>query len=671
VTGGEAGESGRGSKSSGLAVEQTLEVVSLGGIAHTIVGVMPAAFRSIPAADVWTPLRLSPNDNSLNYSVIGRLRVDASLAMAIASLEAIRPEMLRGILDTNRAFPTRIERLTWTPFRSSIATSSRPILQLLLGAAALVLLVACANVAALQLVRGSSRYRELATRAALGCAPSRTIRRLLTESVMLGVLGALAGIGIAAGSLVVIRPLLSETFLVGQEVAIDWRVLGAALTLAVLTGLAFGLWPAWSAARMNVSAIFLAGGQRLTGGRAAARLRRLLVAFEVGLAGVLLVGAGLFAREVFNLLRADVGFDSARVLMAKTSMQGNTSSASERTALLDRALGRIGALPGVETVAYASNAPVERTANLAIDPADAIREPRAMDWVYVSPQYFDVFRIDLRAGRLFDAADKGAVAIVNETFARHYFGAPASAVGQTIQLVAAMRDEPRTIVGVVADVRAASGAGWSSGHALAAPPSPIMYVPAVQVPDAIARTVHSFAPVTWAARVRQHDAALIHAIQDVMREVVPQLPIIRFTTMDDLIADSVQLQRTLLVVLGLFSTVTLLLAAVGIFGVVAYGVASRRHEIGVRLALGAPRARVLGGFVGEGVASAAAGALAGLAIAAALSRFLTGFVFGISPLDPATYLVAGMALVALAAAASAIPSTRAARVSPADALRTE
>jgi ABC-type antimicrobial peptide transport system permease subunit len=198
-----------------------------------------------------------------------------------------------------------------------------------------------------------------------------------------------------------------------------------------------------------------------------------------------------------------------------------------------------------------------------------------------------------------------------------------------------------------------------------------MYVPAAQVPDAIARTVHSFAPVTWAVRVRQHDAALVSSIQDVMREVAPQLPIIRFTTVDGLIADSVQLQRTLLVVLGLFSTVTLLLAAVGVFGVVAYGVASRRHEIGVRLALGAPRARLLGGFLGEGVATAGGGALAGLTIAAALSRFLTGFVFGISLLDPATYLMAGIALVALAAAASAIPSVRAARVSPADALRAE
>ncbi len=302
-------------------------------------------------------------------------------------------------------------------------------------------------------------------------------------------------------------------------------------------------------------------------------------------------------------------------LTAETSLQGvAAATAVEREVLYDRILGRLRELPGVEAAAVASNVPIGRTLNLAVEPAGQINEPRAMDWVYVSPDYFTVFKIGVHAGRVFDGRDDvtaGPAAIINEAFARAFFGSAAAALGQSIQLVKAIRDNPRIIVGVVANVRAGSSAGWTSGHALAVPAAPIVYVPAAQVPDPLAQMVHGFVAVHWAVRSRRDVTSLAPLIQEAMRDAAPHLPVIEITTMESMIADAVALQRTLLVVLGLFAAVTMTLATIGIYGVVAYSVAIRRHEIGVRLALGATLARVLRSFVREGMTTALVGALSG------------------------------------------------------------
>jgi predicted permease len=492
---------------------------------------------------------------------------------------------------------------------------------------------------------------------------------------VLALAGAVAGLAVAQASLSATLPLLTESFLIGQRVSLDRRVFVAAVGLAVVTSIAFGLWPAIDTARLNLRGVVWESGRHATTSRAGTRLRRGFAILEVCLAGVLLVGAGLFVRAIVSLTSVDVGFDADHVLVAQTSLQGGAGGTRlERTELFERILARMRDLPAVEAAAVGTNVPIERVTNLAIEPAGQIRETRTMDWMYVSPEYFTVFRMALRAGRPFDRRDDSAAppaAIVNETFARTYFGTPVAALGQTIQLVRAMPDNPRTVVGVVGDVRTASSAGWTSGHALAAPPPPIIYVPVGQVPDRLALMVHGFRPVSWAVRSRGDDAALIPSIQQIMREVAPALPITRFTTMNALIEDSIQLQRTLMMVLGLFAAVALTLAAVGVYGVVAYGVALRRREIGIRMALGASVARVLRGFFNEGLATGIVGAALGLAIAAGLSRFLTAFVFGISPLDPSTYGAAAVVLLAIAGLASFIPSARAARVSPVAALRSE
>jgi predicted permease len=397
-------------------------IAQLGGVAHAVVGVMPPAFRSIPPADVWTTLRLSPADTSLNYTIIGRLRNEASWESATAALEAVKPAMVHDLGATSQAFPRRIEQLTWMPYRATVSSGSRPILRLLFGAAIFVLLIACANVAALQLVRAVARRREMATRAALGGGTARAIRQLLTESLMLAILGALAGMAVAYTNLSVVLPFLTEAFLLGQRVSLDWRVFGAAIALAVATSLVLGVWPAIDTARLNLRGVIWEGGRNATASRSGTRLRRAFAVLEVCLAGVLLVGAGLFVRAIVNLTSVDVGFDPDHVLVAQTSLQvGAGGTGLERMALFDRILTRMNELPGVEAAAVATNVPIERVTNLAIEPAGPIRETRTMDWMYVSPDYFTVFRIDVRAGRPFDRRDAptaAPAAIVNATFAQ-------------------------------------------------------------------------------------------------------------------------------------------------------------------------------------------------------------------------------------------------------------
>jgi predicted permease len=271
-------------------------IVRLGGSAYTVVGVMPASFHSIPTVDVWTPLRLAPGDNALNYSISGRLRDDRSIGQAAHELDALKPTMLAELATTNGSFPDRINRLGWVPYRATVTGRSRPVIQVLLGGALLVLLAACANVAALQLIRTTVLRRELAIRAALGGGPSRSAWHLLTESSILGLFGAAVGMAIATGVLSYVHPLLSESFLAGQTPSIDLRVLAAAAGLGLLTSVVFGGWPAVDAARLNLSDALSSGSRTVTSGKRTSRIRRLLVAGQVGIAATLLVTAGLFAR---------------------------------------------------------------------------------------------------------------------------------------------------------------------------------------------------------------------------------------------------------------------------------------------------------------------------------------------------------------------------------------
>jgi putative ABC transport system permease protein len=647
------------------------EVVLLGGIPHTVVGVMPAGFQTVPAADLWTPLRVLAQDNSWNYYVLGRLRPGVPPAQAAKELDLLRPAIhqdLRGISEN------RSRELMWISLREQLGMASRETLMLLFGAVGFLLLIACVNVASLQLARALARGREMATRVALGGGSSRLVRQVLTESLFLAMAGSVAALLIAhwgAGAMTAIVP---PALLAGHPPTLDIRVLLVTLAVAVGAGIFFGLAPALSVVRLDVRSA-LQEGQRNTAGRRTMWLRRAFNVMQVALAVVLLAGSGLLIRTFVNLRGAELGFDPENVIVGSMSLQGSPRHAgSHIVSFFEQTLARIEELPDVAAAAVASNVPVERGLNMALEPpADAlVREMRAVDWRHVTSRYFDVFGIALRSGRIFDRRDGAGsppVVIVNEAFSRVYFG-EASIEGRYLQLAGGLGDPPREIVGVVSDVRALSGSGWTAGrNALGSPAAPTIYVPVGQVPEGLLEVAHHYFPVGWAVRTRGSAQGATRSIEEVVRAAEPTLPFIGFRTMNEVIARDLETQRFMMVLLALFAAVALALAGVGMYGLVSYGVTRRTQEVAVRMALGASNRRILGAFVGEGLIVGAAGVVCGLAGAAATTRLLSSVIHDVQPLDPLTFAVVALVLVLIVGLASLVPAARAARISPSIALR--
>ena len=652
------------------------DVVQLGGVPHTVVGIMPRGFRSVPNADVWTPLRTTPRDNTRNYRVIGKLRRDASLDQLAAETVTLRAELHSQFPSFD---PAWIDASFWMPYRDYLGVGYRSTLFILVGAVGFLLLIACVNVAALQLSRSAARQREVVIRAALGAGWANLIRPALAESVVLAILGAAGGIAMAEGVTQALPVLLSDdiarSLLSGETPGLDWRVLSATLTVALGSGLLFGIVPAMASSRVG-RRTSLNAGERATMSRGAIALRRGFAIAEVALAMVLLVGAGLLVRTFVNLNRADLGFDPSGVIVAKMSLQSNTPiPASQFEALFERALGRVRAVPGVVAAAATNNVPVEWGLNLPLTPpaGSLVRESRAVDFRYVTPDYFTVLRVPLRAGRAFDDRDRAEgrpVAIVNEAFARAYFGR-ADVVGEMSQ-AATGQAPPREIVGVVADTKARSSSGWTRGlNALGAPAAPTVYVPIGQTPAGLLQSAHRFFPMSWVVRVEEADGRIAQELQDAVRAINPLLPFIRFETMDTVIARDLDLPRFIATLVGTFAVIAIALAAVGLYGVVAYSVTLRTREVGIRMALGATAGRVLRAFLREGLALGIVGATLGTAGAIALTRVLDALLFGVTPLDRMTFATVGALLIAIVALASLIPAMRAARVNPVHALRTE
>ena len=652
------------------------EVVRLGGVPHTIVGIMPRGFRSVPNADVWTPLRTTLQDNSLNYRVIGRLRRDATVDQLVAETVTLRADLHRQFPNFD---PGRIDASFWVPYRDYLGVGYRSTLFILVGAVGFLLLIACVNVAGLQLSRAAARQREVLTRAALGAGWANLIRPALAESAILAILGAAGGIAMAAGVTQALPVLLSDdiarSLFSGEKVALDWRVLSATLTMAVGSGLLFGLAPVMASARVGRHTSLIPSAHA-TMSRGAMWLRRGFAVAEVALAMVLLVGAGLLVRTFVNLNRTDLGFVPSGVIVAKMSLQSNTPiPPSELDALFERALGRVRAVPGVVAAAASNNVPVERGLNVALTPpaGSLVRERRAVDFRYVTPEYFTVLRVPLRAGRAFDDRDRAGgrpVAIVNEAFARAYFGR-ADVVGEMAQ-AATGQVPPREIVGVVADVKARSGSGWTRGlNALGAPAAPTMYVPVGQTPAGLLQSAHRFFPMSWVVRAEQADGRIAQELKDAVRAVNPLLHFIRFETMDTVIARDLDLPRFMATLVGTFALIAMALAAIGLYGVVAYSVTLRTPEVGIRMALGATAGRVLRAFLREGLALGIIGTALGIAGAIVLTRVLDALLFGVTSLDRTTFATVGTILIVIVALASLIPAMRAARVNPVHALRTE
>ena len=642
------------------------EDVRLGGRPHTVIGVMPPDFWSFEEAGVWTPFRPDPRDVGRNYRLVGRLapgstaaQAEAELQALVVSLEAETPAVA-GLPDA----PRRDARIGVQPYRDQLAAGNGSTVWPLAAAVGVMLLIVCANAAGLQVARAVGRQRELAVRAALGGGPGRLLRQLLTESVLLATAGGAVGMLAAAGGvrgLVAMQPRLAL-----WNVTVDAPVLIGSLAMAVATGVLFGLLPGLLAVRSEPADALHGESRSVTAARGS-WMRRTLVVTQVALCTVLLVAAGGFLRTFVGLSASDLGFDPGNVLTARASLQGPAYQSRDAvSALYRRTLADLARVPGVEAAAVTNNLPVERGLNLVMRRVSENEiVPAAIDWRYVAGDYLRVLRIPLVAGRAFDEADHRAaappVALVNETFLRR-FGDGRELIGTRLQMTAIqVDDQVREVVGILGDVRTR---GVTATR-------PTVFVPVEQVPDDLLAAVHGFLQVNWALRTREGGTGLIQSVERVIRDADPLLSITAFRTMDEVVGGAFADTRFRTILLGLFAAASLTLTAAGLYGLVAYAVARRTREIGIRLALGASRGRVMARFALQGIVLAALGSAVGVGAAVLFTQMLRRMTPDAQPLD--SWTVAGVVFVlgAASVAATVVPSSRAARVDPMSTLRAE
>jgi len=650
--------------------------VLLGSAPYTIVGVVPDSLGTMADVDLWTPLRTSTSDNGANYLVVGRLRGGVTLAQAAAAIDSIRPAIHQ---EFPRYAAEYIGLLTWIPYRAYVGFGMRRTSLILLGAVGFLLLIACVNVASLHLTRALGRRQEMALRGALGASRMRLLRDVFVESMVLSVIGAAAGLGLALVSARALVGLVSEQtaaqMLSGETLAIDWRVLAFTIGISVVCGLLFGMAPAFTSMRADLRSR-ASEGLTTTMSTRTVLLRRTFAGAQVALAVVLLVGAGLLIRTLSNLVGTDPGFRPDGVLIGRMSLQGAIDP-RELEMLVERGLESVRRIPGVASASVSNAVPIERALNLPLaPPADAqITDVRSVDWRFATPDYFDVFQIRVVAGRAFDASDGAGgnpVAIVNESFARGYFGR-LNAVGETIGLIQNFNDPPRQIVGVIADVKGRSGAGWTRGlTALGSDVAPMMIVPTGQAVTVVAnRGRQRVWDLTWSIRTQASRPQLERDMRDTVQTIDARMVFREFEPMAALVRRDLDAPRLVATLLTGFALLAIVLASIGLYGLMAYAATQRAREVGIRIALGATAAEILKRFLSEGLAVAAAGIIAGLIGAASMSRVLTTLLFGVRPLDIQTFASVLSVLLVVATLAALVPALRAARIDPVKALRAD
>jgi predicted permease len=640
--------------------------IALSGDAHVIVGVLgPFDFEELgPTPDVWIPFQLDPNttDQGHYFQAAARLKPGVSLEQAQAWLELSAD-------DYRRTFPNFDAQAGFTvqPIREALVANVRPALLVLAGAVSFVLLIACANVANLLLVRATSRRREMAIRSAIGGSRGRIVRQLLTESLVLSLAGGLLGLlvgtlGIRA-LLVVNTANLPRVGAEGGLVGVDWRVLAFTLAVSIGTGVVFGLFPALQASKSDLTTALKESAGRSGTGFRQNKTRSILVVAEVALALVLLIGSALLIRTAVALAHVDPGFDPRNVLTMRMSLTGPQYLESAGVARVVR--------EGVVEASASCCVPLEGGYGLPFlivgRPADGPFHGGG-GWMTVSPGYFEVFRIPVRRGRTFTERDDRQgppVAIINEAMARQFWpdGDPLGSrlvIGRGIMREFA--DEPeRQIVGVVADSR---------DNGLANTPQPKMFIPQAQLPDAANALNVRLTPIAWVVRTQGQPELLSQAVQEQLRQVTG-LPVSDVRSMETVVSRSTSRQQFNMWLMAVFGACALLLAAIGIYGLMAYSVQQRMQEMGIRLALGAPAARVKNMVVLHGMKLAAIGGAAGLAAAWGLGRYLSSFLFGVTTHDPLVFIGVPALLMLVALAAVWIPARRASRIDPVIALRTE
>jgi len=636
--------------------------IMVNGVPHTIIGVMPRGFEFPAAAGAWTTMQMDPLNNRGNHSwqVIGRLKPGVTIEQARGDLRRIAARLETQYPSSNTGWSVDVQTV-----RDHEVGDLRPAMLLMMGSVAFVLLIACANVANLLLARAASRAREMAVRVALGANRWRVVRQMLTESVLVALTGAALGMALAWVFLQWIRASILGGVPFWMRFSIDAPVLLFTIAVAVGTAFLFGLVPALQSARPNLNDTLRdAGARGATAGRSRQRLRASLVVGEVALSLVLLTGAALLIRSFVGLQHVKPGFDTSNLLTMRVTLNGPAyDSAYKRFAFLDQLLTRLSGQPGVVSAAITNNIPLGGSNNNSffnVEGQDAkLGAEPLLEIRWVSPRYLETMRIPVVVGRMFtqqewaDSGVVGRVAVVNQYMARRFWKDPQEAIGKRFRF-GNVTDTTRrwiTIIGVAADIK---------HKQLTSQPDLQGYMPYRQGGwNSAAIVVRTSGEPTRAtgtvlAALKQGDA---------------QLPAYRVLSMDANIERSYWQQALYGKMFGAFAAIALVLAAVGVYGVISYAVSQRTQEIGVRVALGAQRRDVLRLIVGHGALLGTSGIAIGLAGALGVTRFLRTMLFGVSPFDPASFVGVSLLLSGIVLLASYIPARRATRVDPVEALR--
>ncbi|HEV3469187.1 MAG TPA: ABC transporter permease [Pyrinomonadaceae bacterium] len=634
------------------------QTVSLDAVACTVVGVMPRGFRLPGDARLARPIAFTAEDRARAGShflqVFGRLKDGVTRERAEAELAGIAARLEQTFAATNVG-----HQIVIVPLHEQLVGDVRPALLVLLGAVGLVLLIACANLANLLLARAEARRKEVAVRAALGASRWRIVRQLLAESVLLSAAGGAAGLLLAVWGVDLLISLDPAGVRRVGEVSLDAGVLAFTVALSLATGVVFGLAPALQASKTDFVETLKEGGRSSSGGRRRSRLRSTLVASEVALTLVLLVGAGLLVKSFARLLEVDPGLDPRGVLTLDVSLPpAKYPERQQIAAFYEQLLAEVAALPGVEKAGAVNVLPLggNDTSNFVqiegrppLPSGQALRAGRRN----VGADYFGALRIPLKGGRAFapsDSAEAPPVVVINEAMARAFF-AGEDPIGRRIRT--GDRSPWVTVVGVVGDVR---------HRGLDVETRPEMFFPHAQSPSR---------EMTLAVRTAGDPVALVGPVRERVRAVDRDQPVGNVKTMEAWLAESVASRRFSVLLLAAFALVAAVLAALGIYGVVSYGVAQRTHELGLRIALGARRADVLRLVIRQGMKMTLVGAAVGLAASLALTRVMSGLLYGVSATDPSVYAAVSLLVAAVAFLACYVPARRATRVDPMEALRHE
>lgn len=635
------------------------QTLALNSQSYLVVGIMPAGFEFPREAELWVPLAWDDQERQTrsihDYLVIARLKQNASLAQAQAEMSAISSRLEQQYPEADKGWGAVV-----IPLQEDLVGDIRPALLVLFGAVGFVLLIACANVANLMLARGANRQKEIAIRIALGAARARIVRQLLSESLLLAVAGGLLGLLLAGlGSGLLVR-LSADSLPNLGEIGMDRWALGFTLLVSFAAGIAAGIAPAFQFSKADTSETLKQGTGRSGGSAVKQRTRQALVISEVALSLVLLIGAGLMIRSFWKLQHVDPGCNISNTLTMSIGLSPKYSAPQQQAAFFDRALEQISTVPGVVSVGATTTLPLAgggSTQPFTVEgrPASAVAEQPMALMRYINSDYFRTIGIPLRQGRFFTEQDREVgvpVIIISEAMARQFWPGE-SPIGRRLTPSFHKEQGPREIVGVVGDVKA---------QGLDAEASPMMYVPYKQAPRPY---------MTLVARTDSEPQTFIQAISKTIYGVDKEQAITNVRTMEQVLADSMAGRRFNMMLLMIFAALALILAAVGVYGVMNYSVALRRRELGIRIALGAQSIDVLRLVLGQGLTLTLTGLGAGLAAAYGLTRLMASLLYGVTATDFLTFVSVSGVLVAVGLLASYLPARRAMKVDPMIALREE